>query len=43
MGISVCNTSQKINLKKNSIDKELEKQRLKDQEYFNKKTLKKGK
>ena len=40
MGISVCNSSQKINLKENTIDKEFEKQRLKDQKYFNKKTLK---
>lgn len=33
MGISVCNTSKKVN----SIDIELEKQREKDQKYFNQK------
>ena len=40
MGISVCNTSKKVN----SIDIELEKQREKDQKYFNqKKKIKKEK
>jgi|TARA_Y100001936_G_C15703581_1_gene472247 hypothetical protein len=33
MGISVCNSSKKVN----SIDIELEKQREKDQKYFNQK------
>tara|TARA_Y100000591_G_scaffold67530_1_gene55892 strand:- start:310 stop:444 length:135 start_codon:yes stop_codon:yes gene_type:complete len=40
MGISVCNTSKKVN----SVDIELEKQRKKDQKYFNqKKKMKKEK
>ena len=40
MGISVCNTSKKVN----SVNIELEKQRKKDQKYFNqKKKMKKEK